>query len=109
MTSGYDALPFRVSVVRSGRRAVLRLAGELDVATAPELEKAIEDLLSTDPPELVVIDAVRLAFADVVGLGILLETAARLAPQGRLEIRGAGRQLTRVVSLLGHPELIIEP
>lgn len=108
MTAGYDAMPFRVSVARSGNRAVIRLMGELDVATAPELEAAIEDLLAADPPELVVVDAVRLAFADVVGLGILLEAAARLAPDGRLEIRGAGRQLTRVVSLLGHPELITD-
>lgn len=108
MTAGYDPIPFRVSVVQSGRRAVIRLAGELDVATAPQLEAVIEDLLRTDPPELVVVDAVRLTFADVIGLGILLETAARLQPDGHLEIRGAGRQLTRVVSLLGHPELITD-
>ena len=108
MTAGYDAIPFRVSVVRSGPRALVRLTGELDVATAPELEEAIENLLDTDRPEVVVVDAVNLAFADVVGLGILLETAARLKPHGHLEIRGAGRQLTRVVTLLGHPELITD-
>ena len=108
MTAGYDAIPFRVSVVRSGPHAVIRLDGELDVATAPQLEAVIEDLLGAEPPEHVVIDAVRLAFADVIGLGILLETAERLQPRGRLEIRGAGRQLTRVVTLLGHPELITD-
>ncbi|HEX4654529.1 MAG TPA: STAS domain-containing protein [Mycobacteriales bacterium] len=108
MTAGYDALPFRVSVTRSGTRAVVRLVGELDVATAPELEAAIEDLLGADRPELVLVEAGELAFADVVGLGILLEAAARLAPQGRLRIRDAGRQLVRILTLLDHADLIEE-
>ena len=108
MTAGYDALPFRVSVVRFGPRAVIRLAGELDVATAPELEAAIEDLLGTDQPDLVVVDAGKLAFADVVGLGLLIEAAERLRPNGQLQIRDAGRQVVRVLNLLDQSDLIQE-
>ena len=66
MTAGYDAVPFRVSVVRSGARAVVRIIGELDCATAPELERAFADLIADGQPELVVIEATRLGFTDVV-------------------------------------------
>ena len=106
MTAGYDAMPFRVSVVQSGTRAVVRLAGELDCASAPELERALDELLSADHPSLVVIEATRLAFTDVVGAGLLIDTADRLAPDGRLVVRDAGHQLTRVLTLLEREDLL---
>lgn len=106
MTAGYDDTPFRVSVVRSGDRAVVRLVGELDCASAPELERAFNDLLSTDHPTLVVIEATRLSFTDVVGAGLLIDTSDRLAPNGKLVVRDAGRQLTRVLTLLEREDLL---
>jgi anti-sigma B factor antagonist len=108
VTSGYDAMPFRVSVVRSGHRAVVRLSGELDCATAPELEAALADLTRADRPRVVVVEAAGLTFADVVGLGLLIDTAARLAPDGRLRVRGATPQVARVLTLLGQGELLDE-
>jgi anti-anti-sigma factor len=109
VTAGHDATPFRVSVVRSGSRAVVRITGELDCATAPELESAIKGLLGSDRPRAVVVEADRLTFADVVGLGVLLDAAEKLAPDCRIEVRGAGHQLKRVITLLGHEELIQGP
>ena len=107
MTAGYDPTPFRVSVVRSGREARVRLTGELDVATAPELEAALEGLIEPDPPELVIVEAADLSFADVVGLGILIETNERLAPEGRLRLHEPARQIVRVLDLLDQHELIV--
>ena len=106
MTGGYDALPFRVSVVRSGNRAVVRLAGDLDCATAPELEAALADLTGKDRPRVVTVEAAELTFADVVGLGLLIDTAVRLEPSGHLRVRGASRQIARVLTLLGHAHLV---
>ncbi len=106
MTGGYDATPFRVSVVRSGKRAVVRLAGELDCATAPELETALLDLTGPDQPRVVVVDAAELTFADVVGLGLLIDTSVRLEPSGQLRVRAASRQVARVLTLLGHAHLV---
>jgi anti-anti-sigma factor len=106
VTAGYDASPFRVSVVRSGDRAVVRLVGELDCASAPELQRAFDDLLSSDDPTLVVIEASRLTFTDVVGAGLLIDTSDRLAPRAKLVVRDAGRQLTRVLTLLEREDLL---
>jgi anti-anti-sigma factor len=108
VTGGYDALRFRVSVVRSGHRAVVRLAGDLDCATAQELETALADLVGRDQPRLVIVDAAALTFADVVGLGLVIDTAVRLEPSGRLRVRGASRQVARVLTLLGHAHLLDE-
>jgi anti-sigma B factor antagonist len=108
VTAGYDAMPFHVSVVRSGHRAVVRLSGELDCATAPELEAALADLTRADRPRVVVVEVAGLAFADVMGLGLLIDTADRLAPDGRLRVRGANRQVARVLTLLGQGALLDE-
>ena len=106
MTAGYDAMPFRVSVVRSGIRAVVRLTGELDCATAPELEAALLELTGRDAPRIVIVEAGALTFADVVGLGLIIDAAQRLAPSGQLRVRDASRQVARVLSLLGHAALL---
>jgi anti-anti-sigma factor len=104
--AGNDTMPFRVSVVRSGDRAVVRLAGELDCASAPELERALAELLVDKRPTVVVVDATRLTFTDVVGAGLLIDTADRLAPSGKLVVRDAGRQVVRVFTLLERAELL---
>ena len=106
MIAGDDAMPFRVSVVRSGIRAVVRLAGELDCATAPELEAALAGLTGHNAPRIVIVEVGALTFADVVGLGLIIDTAQRLAPSGQLRVRDASRQVARVLSLLGHAALL---
>jgi anti-anti-sigma factor len=104
--AGDNATPFRLSVVRSGIRAVVRLTGELDCATAPELETALADLAAHDPPRIVIVEAGGLTFADVVGLGLIIDTAQRLAPAGQVRVRDASRQVARVLTLLGHAALL---
>lgn len=106
MTAGGVILPFRVSVIRADGHAVLRLSGELDCASAPELEAALGNVLRTGPPHTIVVEASALRFADVVGIGVLIDTAQQLAPAGRLQIRGAGRQIVRLLDLLGHSDLL---
>ena len=106
MTAGFDAVPFRVSVIRSGSRAVVRLTGELDCASAPELERALGGLIRHDRPAVVVVEAAELSFTDVVGAGLLIDTADRLAPSGQLVVRDAGRQVTRVLTLLEREDLL---
>lgn len=89
-----------VGVERSGDAAIVRLDGELDCATAPQVERVFAELLASDrPPRRVYVDADRLAFADVSGLAPLLEAAHRL-PHGDLQVRNARRQLIRVIRLL---------
>ena len=90
----------RVSVECSDDAAVVRLDGELDCATAPELERAMEQILASDRrPRRIYVDADRLAFADVSGLAPLVHAAHRLR-HGELQVRNARRQVIRVIRLL---------
>jgi anti-sigma B factor antagonist len=65
-----DALT--ISIERQGGTAVLRLAGELDLATAPVAQRAGQDVL-TGPVNHVVIDLGGLTYADVKGAAAIVE------------------------------------
>ena len=89
-----------VSIARTGPTAVIRLDGELDIATAPQLVAAVDDVLDlTPPPQRLVIDAEQLMFVDASGLSPLLEARRRLGPGG-LRLRNAQPPVLRVLRLL---------
>jgi anti-anti-sigma factor len=71
-----------VSTRRNGTTLALRLAGELDISSAPEVEKALVDA-ERDRPEILVVDLRNLSFIDSTGLRIILSADARARGDGR--------------------------
>ena len=69
----------RIDVAHDDDRVVLSLDGELDMASAPLLQRAIEDVELAGKP-MVVLDLQRLEFIDSTGLRIILSARAREAP-----------------------------
>ena len=103
MTS--SAVTLRISVVREGTSAVVRLEGELDLATAGSIDVALHELEVGDapPPQLIVIDAEHLTFLDAAGLNPLLSALQRWPP-GTLRMRNVRRPVLLVLRLLGLAE-----
>jgi anti-anti-sigma factor len=64
-----------------GDRARLELIGELDLATAPRLAQAVEDLLAREVQE-VTIDLRQLAFLDSSGLRELIALRDKAVTEG---------------------------
>ena len=97
-----DTPSLRITADADGGTAVLKLAGELDVATADLLRERVRDLLGhgTDVHRLV-LDLAGLEFLDVTGLGALLETRRKLAALGgTLALRRPRPMVLRMLSLL---------
>ncbi len=67
-----------------GGERVIRLVGELDIQSTPELERAL--LRARPAGQRVVLDLSELKFMDSTGLRVLL-AAREAAEQGRWEIR----------------------
>jgi anti-anti-sigma factor len=88
---------FSVSVSKLNGTATLHLAGELDIATAPQLREAL-----TDVDGSLVVDLGRLTFIDAIGI----EELARVARRSTLEIRGASPFVRRVLTLVDLEHLI---
>jgi anti-anti-sigma factor len=87
---------------------VLRLAGELDLATAEQLK---EQLKKQAGSARVVVDLAGLEFLDVTGLNVLLEGHRTLASRGgRLVLRRPRPMVVRLLTLLDLSDAIeIEP
>jgi anti-anti-sigma factor len=79
---------------------VVTVTGELDIASAPQLESTLAELNS--PQRMVVIDLRQLEFVDSTGLGVLVRAHQHAAERGtRIGlVRGAG-QVEKLLSLTG--------
>lgn len=73
---------FTVREERSSDGASIVCAGELDIATAPEVEKAVDNVLGTEPPAKLSLDWSGLTFMDSTGIRLLLRIVKRAASDG---------------------------
>jgi anti-anti-sigma factor len=92
---------FRVDVSNDDGAPVLQISGELDLASSPALEEALERV-AADSPQLVIIDLRELDFMDSTGLSVLIRAHQRaLAAGHRLGIVNGSRQVRRLLTLTG--------
>src|SRR5262245_41599881 len=80
----FDPTGFSISTTEHDGSSVVVIRGELDLATAPALEKAIGDRL--DAGDAVIVDLRELQFMDSTGLRVLVRAHARAGEQGRFSI-----------------------
>ena len=105
MTDTYEAPEFAIEVVRDGAVATVAVKGELDVATAPELQAAIAAL---EPGyEELVIDLSECSFFASSGISIILDENTRGASDGfRLLVVKARPDVQRIFDLTSLDDLI---
>ncbi len=81
----------------------VRLAGELDLASTPELANRLVAIAGST----VILDLSDLTFIDARGLAALVEARHRIEGQGdRLELRGAQGLVARVFEICGLAHLL---
>ena len=90
----------RTTVERTGRSVVVCADGELDLATAPAMRRALAQAIGDGTAD-VVVDLARVTFVDAAGLASIVEAAdAVRAAGGRLRLASPSRMLRRVLVLL---------
>lgn len=105
MTETHEAPEFRLDARREGPVATVAVIGELDIATGPELQAAIEAL---EPGyEELVVDLSECSFFASSGISSLLEENARAAREGfRLVVVKAPASAQRIFDLTSLEKLI---
>jgi anti-anti-sigma factor len=102
-----DPSGFSISTSDSDGRAVVTIRGELDLATAPELETALLERL--DAGDDVVLDLRELQFMDSSGLRVLVTAHARGAdggPRFAIVRPPAGSEVAKILEIAGiEPQL----
>jgi anti-sigma B factor antagonist len=90
---------FRITVRSERDATVLALAGELDLASYPRLEEAIDRALESGA-RLVVVELEQLEFMDVAGLRSVVRSAQRARGIGsRLVVAAPRVAVTRLLSM----------
>jgi anti-sigma B factor antagonist len=80
---------------------VLTLVGELDLASAPELERRLQEILAESPRRLL-LDLDELTFVDSAGVSVLIRAKKEAEANGcRVVLRRATAQLRRVFAVVG--------
>ena len=92
----------RASASRCGDVLTVALAGELDLATGPELRARLTRLVQSDPPPArLVLDLAHLQFLDASGISALLSAQRAVAASGgSVVLRSPSRLVRRVVKVL---------
>jgi anti-anti-sigma factor len=92
---------FEIVVVPAREQIVLRAIGELDLAAAPTLRDAANDLCAAGFDQLVV-DLRQVTFIDLVGIRMLLALAKASRNDGwQLSLTEGGRQVLMMLALTG--------
>jgi anti-anti-sigma factor len=90
---------FRIDVEQTEGATILRLVGELDLSTAPQLEREFTEQ-SARQPSLIVLDLRELQFMDSTGLRALLLAHETARTAGfRFGVVKGPRQVQRLLSL----------
>jgi anti-anti-sigma factor len=88
-----------------GERLVLRLAGEIDIATAPRLEAALNEATASGVEE-VWVDLIGVRFIDSTGISLLLRATNELPGPRRLAVICPDGPARRALELCGIGKLL---
>jgi anti-sigma B factor antagonist len=92
---------FSAKIIGLDGDSLVVLAGELDMATAPELAGVLDQIVARGPCD-VALDFSGLSFIDSSGIAVLVEAQHRLVAEGRaLSIRAPRRSARRVFEIAG--------
>jgi anti-anti-sigma factor len=91
---------------REGDVHTISLSGELDLATAADVQHELERVEATDAASIV-LDLSKLAFMDSTGVRLLVTAHARArADSNRLTLLRGGRAVQRILQLSGVETLL---
>jgi anti-anti-sigma factor len=90
--------PITTSVEHRYDIAVLAVGGEIDMVTAPQFEKAIDDVLADDPPTFL-IDLTEVTLLASVGLRLLATANERFSESGGFAVVAGAPATIRPIEL----------
>ena len=95
-----DYYGLTVDVHQEPGHLLITVAGEVDIATAPQLRQRLAGPAASGRP--IIVDLDRVSFIDATGLGVLASAASRTAAHGAsLHVVCARHQVRRLFTITG--------
>jgi anti-anti-sigma factor len=92
--------PFKVNSEQAAGTVVVLVEGELDMNTAPLLERELEAAMET-PNAAVLLDLGGCEFIDSTGIALIVKTWQGLEGEDRFALCGVDNQVKRVLDITG--------
>jgi anti-sigma B factor antagonist len=92
--------PFRVDSEQEAGKVVIVVEGELDMNTAPLLEREL-DAATAAPDAAVLLDLSGCEFIDSTGIALIVKAWQKLEGEDRFALCGVGDQVKRVLEITG--------
>lgn len=84
------------------------LVGEIDISTAGKLDRAIDEVLGSEPPPRILVDLGGVTFCDSHGIGTLVLASKRFATGGnQLVLVNVRAWLLRILDITGLREVFL--
>jgi anti-anti-sigma factor len=97
---------FGVDVTREDRVSTVRVRGEIDLAAAERLERALQSV-QDEPSEVTIIDLREVTFIDSTGLSTITSADARARTDGReLRIVRGSEQVQKLLHVTGMDKIL---
>lgn len=102
MIGSTGSIPFDVTVEQRGTATILIVHGDIDLATAPHLSRAIEGVVSVagDEPGSVIIDLGDVLFLASAGMSVLVK-ASQVTGTSAFAVVADGPTTARPLTLMG--------
>jgi anti-sigma B factor antagonist len=92
---------FEIDVTEDDESTLVRVTGEIDLATSPQLREALDRAIG-DGVALVRLDMTGVTFLDSSGISVLVDAQQRLQDDSaRLVLHGVGDRIKRVLEISG--------
>lgn len=85
--------------------AVLAIAGRLDSSTAPEFEKAADELVGSGADTLV-LDFSELVYTSSAGLRVILKLQKAMSKRGGMKLRGVSDDIKEIFDITGFLDIL---
>ncbi len=92
-------VPIEIEVDKEGSHTVVRVRGELELSTSPELQRVLAELDEADAP--IVLDLTGVTFLDSSALRVLVQTRLRFEERRQLPLVIPRPQLRRIFEISG--------
>mgnify|MGYP002524751520 CR=1 FL=1 len=93
-----------INTTKNNDKVTFQISGRLDTTTAPELEKAVNEL-GEDAKELI-IDMKELEYISSAGLRVLLAAQKKMKKTGSMKLSNVGETVMEVLEITGFSDVL---
>ena len=94
-----------IAITRTDDLLTVTLEGELNILSAPELERALADEL--EAVDSVVFDLTEVSYITSAGLRVLLATQQAVQERGSVIVRGACDEILEIFEMTGFDTILV--